>query len=63
MAGAPVALPADGSEVVAALMGLGYSQAEAMEAVARSEPPADASIEEKVRLALAYFARSRTGPG
>jgi len=63
VAGAPVALPADGSEVVAALMGLGYSQAEAMEAVARSEPPADASIEEKVRLALAYFARARTGQG
>jgi len=44
---------------VAALMGLGYTQAEAAEAVARSEMPAEAPIEEKVRLALGYFARAR----
>lgn len=56
----PVAVPGVESEdVVAALMGLGYSQAEAVEAVSRSEFPSDASIEEKVRVALAYFARSR----
>jgi Holliday junction resolvasome RuvABC DNA-binding subunit len=45
--------------VVAALMGLGYSQAEAADAVARSDLPADAPVEDKVRLALAHFARTR----
>ena len=58
---APVALPGDAPEVVAALMGLGYSQAEALEAVAKSEPPADAPVEDRVRLALGYFARARAG--
>ena len=48
-------------EVVAALVGLGYSQAEALEAVAKSEPPADAPVEDRVRLALGYFARARAG--
>src|SRR3989304_12514 len=47
----------ESEEVVAALMGLGYSQAEAIDAVARSDLPADAAIEEKVRLALAHFTR------
>ncbi len=42
-------------------MGLGYSQAEALEAVAKSEPPADAPVEDRVRLALAHFARPRAG--
>ena len=51
----------ESEEVVAALMGLGYSQAEASDAVARSDLPADAAIAEKVRLALAYFARARAG--
>jgi len=56
----PIALPGvESEEVVAALMGLGYSQAEAVDAVARSELPADAPVEEKVRLALAHFARAR----
>ena len=56
----PIALPGvESEEVVAALMGLGYSQAEAAEAVARSDFPADAPVEEKVRLALAHFARTR----
>ena len=59
VAGAPVALPDDGSEIVAALVGLGYSQAEALEAVAKSELPPDAPVEQKVRLALSYFARDR----
>jgi len=61
VAAAPVALPDAGSEIVAALVGLGYSQAEALEAVAKSELPPDAPVEEKVRLALGYFARVRTG--
>ena len=56
---APVALPGEESDVVAALVGLGYSQAEALEAVAKSEPPADAPVEDRVRLALAHFARPR----
>jgi holliday junction DNA helicase RuvA len=59
---APVSVPGvESEEVVAALMGLGYSQAEAVDAVARSDLPADAAIEEKVRLALAYFAKARAG--
>jgi len=58
---APVALPGEESEVVAALMGLGYTQSEALEAVANSELPADAPVEDKVRLALGYFARARAG--
>ncbi len=56
----PIALPGvESEEVVAALMGLGYSQAEAVDAVARSDLPADAPVEEKVRLALAHFAPAR----
>ncbi|MDO8616351.1 MAG: Holliday junction branch migration protein RuvA [Dehalococcoidia bacterium] len=56
----PVAVPGvESEEIVAALMALGYSQAEALDAVARSELPADAPVEEKVRLALSYFARAR----
>ncbi len=54
----PVTLPGDSSDVVAALMGLGYSQSEALEAVAKSELPADAPVEDKVRLALSYFGRA-----
>lgn len=57
---APIAIPGvESKEVVAALMGLGYSQAEATDAVARSDFPADAPIEDKVRVALAHFARAR----
>lgn len=60
--GAPATVPGvESEEVVAALIGLGYTQAEAAEAVARSEMPAEAPIEEKVRLALGYFARARLG--
>ena len=55
----PVGVAGDSSEVVAALMGLGYSQSEATEAVAKSELPADAPVEDKVRLALSYFGRAR----
>jgi len=62
MAAGATSVPGIESEdVIAALMGLGYSQAEAIDAVARSDLPADAAIEEKVRLALAYFARARAG--
>ncbi len=57
----PVGIPGDSSDVVAALMGLGYSQSEALEAVAKSELPADAPVEDKVRLALSYFGRARVG--
>ena len=58
--GAPAGVPGvESEEVVAALMGLGYSQAEAIDAVARSDLPEGAPIEEKVRLALAHFARTR----
>jgi Holliday junction DNA helicase RuvA len=63
MSGAqPATIPGVESEdVVAALMSLGYSQAEAVDAVARSEFPADAPVEEKVRLALSHFAKTRLG--
>ena len=63
-AGAPAALPGEESDVVSALVGLGYTQAEALDAVARSELPADAPVEERVRLALAHFAPgARSAPG
>lgn len=59
-AAAPSTTPGvESEEIVGALMALGYSQAEAIDAVARSEFPAEAAIEEKVRLALAYFAKAR----
>jgi len=51
----------ESEEVVGALMALGYSQAEAIDAVARTEFPDKAPIEDKVRLALAYFAKARMG--
>jgi len=61
-AAGPVATPGvESEEVVAALMSLGYSQAEAVEAVARAEFPDNAPIEEKVRLALSHFAKARLG--
>lgn len=57
---APATVPGVESEdVVAALMALGYSQAEAVDAVSRSDMPADAPLEERVRLALSHFARTR----
>ncbi len=61
VSGVPTALPGEESEVVSALIGLGYSQAEALEAVAKSDLPPDAPVEEKVRLALSYFGRARAG--
>lgn len=57
---APATVPGVESEdAVAALMALGYSQAEASDAVSRSEMPPDAPLEERVRLALAHFAKAR----
>jgi Holliday junction DNA helicase RuvA len=59
---APIGIPGvESEEIVAALMALGYSQAEAVDAVARAEFPDAAPVEEKVRLALAYFAKARLG--
>jgi Holliday junction DNA helicase RuvA len=59
---APTTIPGiESEEVIAALVSLGYSQAEATDAVARSDFPPDAPIEDKVRLALAHFARARMG--
>jgi len=56
----PAAIPGVESEdVVSALMSLGYSQAEAAEAVSRSEIPPGADLEDKVRLALSHFAKPR----
>lgn len=56
----PATVPGVESEdVVSALMALGYSQGEAADAVARSEMPEDAPLEERVRLALSHFARAR----
>ena len=43
-------------EVIAALTSLGYSVAEAQAAL-QSLPPEAMTLEEKIRLALAYFAR------
>ena len=45
-------------EVVSALMGLGYSQGEASDAAGRLPKDGDAPLEERVRLALGFFART-----
>jgi Holliday junction DNA helicase RuvA len=45
-------------DVVAALMGLGYSQAEATDAAARLPKDGAAALEDRVREALAFFART-----
>jgi Holliday junction DNA helicase RuvA len=47
----------DNDDVIAALVALGYSRVEAQEAVAKTQTPPDAPVEDKVRLVLAYFAR------
>jgi holliday junction DNA helicase RuvA len=54
-AGLRPALTEADADLIAALTGLGYSLAEAQEAI-RALPHEPASLEEKVRLALAYFA-------
>ena len=48
-------LAQENSDVIAALTSLGYSVAEASRAVATLPPSSDLSLEEKVKLALAYF--------
>jgi len=53
-AGRPKADP----EVVAALMGLGYSQAEAAAAAERIPQDGDVPLEDRVRQALQFFART-----
>ena len=55
--GAPVAeIAQENTEVVAALTYLGYSVSEASRAVATLPPSSDLSLEEKIKLALQYFA-------
>lgn len=50
--------PRPDEDVVAALVGLGYSQAEAAAAAAEAGDP-DRPLEERIRLALAWFSRSK----
>ncbi len=45
----------DSADVVAALVSLGYSVAEANRAVATLSPTDDVSLEDKIKLALQYF--------
>ena len=45
------------AEIIAALMGLGYTQAEASAAAERLPQNGDAPLEERVREALSYFTR------
>jgi Holliday junction DNA helicase RuvA len=52
------AVPGRDDELVAALMGLGYTQNEAVEAAERVGPDGQRPIEERVREALSYFART-----
>ena len=48
-------LAQENTDVLTALTSLGYSAAEAAKAVATLPPASDLSIEEKIKLALAYF--------
>ena len=62
-AGADIERPATGrpkadAEVVSALMGLGYSQAEAASAAERLPQDGDVPLEDRVRQALQFFART-----
>lgn len=54
--GAPLQTKEGSADVIAVLVSLGYSSAEANRAVA-GLPDSELSLEEKVKLALAYFAR------
>ncbi|NIU83527.1 MAG: Holliday junction branch migration protein RuvA, partial [Candidatus Thorarchaeota archaeon] len=49
-------LALENADVLAALTNLGYSATEATRAVATLPPSTDLSLEEKVKLALQYFA-------
>ncbi len=53
----PAAFTDDDMEIVGALTTLGYSVAEAQAALASLPPSRDANLEERLRQALAYFAR------
>jgi len=50
-------LAQENTDVLAALTALGYSAAEATKAVASLPTPSDLNLEEKIKLALAYFGR------
>jgi Holliday junction DNA helicase RuvA len=50
--------PKADAEIVAALMGLGYSQTEASAAADRLPHDGDLPLEERVRMALRFFARA-----
>jgi Holliday junction DNA helicase RuvA len=55
--GIMVSAPAEGdAEVLAALTSLGYSASEAASALASLPDSAELSVEEKIKLALQYFA-------
>ena len=55
--GLMVSAPAEGgSEVLTALIGLGYSAAEAASALASLPDSPDLTVEDKIKLALQYFA-------
>ena len=57
-AGAPIAYLSDAdTEVIAALTGLGYSIVEAQTALASLPRDASPAVEERIRLALNYFAK------
>jgi holliday junction DNA helicase RuvA len=57
-AGAPIAYLSDvDTEVIAALTGLGYSIVEAQTALASLPRDASQAVEERIRLALNYFAK------
>ncbi len=49
--------PKADAEIVAALMGLGYSQSEASAAAQRLPRDGDLPLEERIRMALQFFAR------
>jgi len=53
---APIQLDEENKEVVAALISLGYSVAEASRAVSSIPPTSESSLEEKIKQALQYFA-------
>lgn len=53
----PSARPKADPEVIAALMGLGYSQTEAASAAERLPQDGDLPLEERIRQALQFFAR------
>lgn len=53
----PAAVTRDNAEVLAALISLGYTTTEANQAVTSLPLDSDANLEDKIRLALAYFSR------